>query len=112
MKILKGALHGEVWTFTQFFRHKNYDRYRELKECLKKNCECPHIDKIVLLNEKDYSDEWKKMKGSEKIQQVIIGRRLAYSDFLKYVLDLNKLLRFYRNKIFYIFLINIVLTFP
>jgi hypothetical protein len=87
MKLLKGTIPGEVWTFTQFFRHKNYDRYRELKECLKKNCECPHIDKIVLLNEKDYSDEWKKMKGSEKIQQVIIGRRLVYSDFLKYVHD-------------------------
>jgi hypothetical protein len=76
---------NEVWVFTQFFKHKDAKRFREIKECLIKNCACPHIDKIVLINEKDYSDEFKNISESNKIQQVITGKRLTYSDFLKYV---------------------------
>ena len=76
---------NQTWVFTQFFKHKDSARAREIKECLIQNCNCPHIDKIVLLNEKDYSDEFSKIKGSEKIQQVISGKRLTYSDFIKYV---------------------------
>ncbi len=74
-----------TWVVTQFFKHSNRRRFREIKNCLIKNCECPEIDKIVLINEKDYSEEWADIKGSDKIQQIISGTRLTYADFLKYV---------------------------
>jgi hypothetical protein len=76
---------NEIWVITQFFRHKSDKRFSEIKDCLSKNCECPNIDKIVLINEKDYSQEYNKLFGSDKIQQVITGKRLTYSDFLKFV---------------------------
>ena len=78
---------NEIWVITQFFKHRDNKRFNEIKECLIKNCECPYIDKIVLINEKDYSDEYKKISGASKIQQVVSGNRLTYSDFLKYVHD-------------------------
>ena len=87
----------QVWVFTQFFKHKDSSRYQEIKECLKRNCTCPYIDKVVLINEKDYAGAAATALGSTKveqivnmstkIQQVISGRRLAYADFLKYVHD-------------------------
>jgi hypothetical protein len=78
---------NQTWLFTQFFRHKNNRRFKEIKDCLMKNCESSHIDKIVLLNEKNYSNEWKYFPGSQKVQQVILGKRLTYADFLQYVHD-------------------------
>ncbi len=82
-----GSKPNETWMITQFFRHKSDTRFAEIKECLAKNCLCPHIDKIVLINEKDHSREYTKLPGAEKIQQVITGKRLTYADFLKYVKD-------------------------
>jgi hypothetical protein len=76
---------NQMWVFTQFFQHSNKKRHLEIKQCLIKNCTCPHIDKIILLNEKDFSTEWKNIKGSEKIKQVIINKRLTYANFLEYV---------------------------
>ena len=76
---------NQVWMITQFFKHRDNKRHSEIKECLKQNCACPCIDKIVLINEKDYSAEYRDIKGSEKIHQVILGKRLTYADFLQYV---------------------------
>ncbi len=81
------VLPNETWIFTQFFKHTNAARFKEIKECLIRNCACEHIDKIVLINEKDYSSEFLNIPGAEKIQQVITKRRLTYSDFLEYVHD-------------------------
>lgn len=78
---------SETWMFTQFFKHKDTPRYKEIKECLMKNCANPHLDKIVLINEKDYSDEYKRFPGAEKIEQFVSGRRLTYANFLQYVHD-------------------------
>lgn len=77
----------QVWLVTQFYAAKSAERASEIKECLRRNCACPHIDKIVLLNERDYSGVWMNgsVKGSEKIKQVVIGDRLMYADFLRYV---------------------------
>lgn len=82
-----GIVPNETWVFTQFFKHKDNKRYNEIKECLIKNCACPHIDKIVLINEKDYTSEFSKIQGSQKITQFISGRRLTYANFLQYVYD-------------------------
>jgi hypothetical protein len=84
---------------TQFFHHPNKERQKEINECLSRNCACPHINQIVLLNESDLSSHWTKVHkdgplkgkyiipGAEKIKQVILGTRLTYADFLKYVKD-------------------------
>ena len=88
---LSGETPSSLWLITQFFRHSDEARFEEIKECLRRNCACPYIDQIVLLNETDLSKEWltKKgkplMPGAEKIKQVLIGKRLSYYDFLKYV---------------------------
>ena len=86
-----------VCMVTQFFHHPNKERQQEINECLIRNCACPHIDQIVLLNETDLSADWTRVHrdgpnmgkyvitGAEKIKQVIIGTRLTYADFLKYV---------------------------
>jgi len=82
--VAQGIVPNQIWLVTQFFKHSDNGRFQEIKECLKQNCKCPYIDKIVLLNEKDYSNEYKNLYGSNKIQQIIIGKRLTYSDFLEY----------------------------
>ena len=41
----------------QFFIHKNEERNKELRYCLKKNVDNQHIDKIYLLNERMYSEK-------------------------------------------------------
>ena len=82
-----GIRPNQTWVFTQFFKHANAARFAEIKECLARNCACPYVDKIVLINEKDFSAEFKDIPGSAKIQQVITGRRLTYADFLEYVHD-------------------------
>ena len=78
---------NETWVFTQFFKHKDPKRFKEIKECLIRNCECPHIDKIVLINEKDYTSDFSNIPGSKKIEQFVSGRRLTYANFLQYVYD-------------------------
>ena len=78
---------NEVWVFTQFFKHRDIKRFKEIKECLIKNCACPYIDKIVLINEKDYTSDFSGIPGSKKIEQFISGRRLTYANFLQYVND-------------------------
>ena len=75
-------IRNETWLFTQFFKHKDKKRFEEIKECLRRNCACPDIDRIVLINEMDYS---KDIPRSDKIHQIVTGRRLIYSDFLQYV---------------------------
>ena len=80
-----GSQPNQVWMVTQFFKHRDSKRHLETKECLKQNCACPYIDKIILINEKDYSAEYSDIKGSEKIHQIVLGKRLTYADFLQYV---------------------------
>jgi hypothetical protein len=82
-----GTVPPEIWLFTQYFKHSNRRRAREIKECLVKNCGVELISKVVLLNETDYSEEWEGVIGADKIQQVVTGKRLTYADFLRYVND-------------------------
>ena len=63
------------------------ERNEEMKECLRMNCASEYVDRIVLLQEKDMSSVWHKMKGSHKIRQIVTGKRLTYAHFLQYVHD-------------------------
>jgi hypothetical protein len=84
----QGTKPNETWIFTQFYKHKDSSRFKEIKECLIKNCAEKHIDKIVLINEKDYSGEFSRIPGANKIEQFVSGRRLTYANFLQYVNDI------------------------
>jgi hypothetical protein len=71
-----------LYFITQFYKSDRPDRHAEIKKCLEMNTMCPYIDRIVLLNEKDYSKEFPK---SKKIQQVIVGKRSTYKIVLEYI---------------------------
>ena len=84
------AIPEEVWMVTQYYRPLHKKRAKEIRECLRQNCANPLISRIVLLNEKDESNDankWYDVPGHEKIHQVIIGSRLTYADFIQYVYD-------------------------
>jgi len=66
----------QTWLIQQYFRHPTARRSREIRLCLEKNVECPWIDHILLLNEVEYTD----LPGSDKIVQVVLGKRLTYYD--------------------------------
>jgi len=66
----------QTWLIQQYFRHPTARRAREIRLCLEKNVECPWIDHILLLNEVEYSD----LPSSDKIVQVVLGKRLRYYD--------------------------------
>lgn len=87
IKLEHGAKPQDTWMITQYFKHKDKKRYREIRECLMRNCACSYIDRIVLINERDYSDEWGTFKGSDKIHQIVTGQRLKYADFLRFCVE-------------------------
>ncbi len=84
IRLEQDSVPQKVYLITQFFQHSNKKRFRELKECLQRNCLCPDIDQIILINEKDFSSTWSSLHQSNKITQIISGKRLTYSDFLQY----------------------------
>ena len=80
-----------IHLFTQFYIDTNPERYQEIKFALQKNVENPHIDSIIMLNERIYTDEELGIQ-SNKIKQVNIGSWITYADFLKYDIQGYKIL--------------------
>ena len=76
----------QLWLLTQYYRPDKARREREIKKCLEMNVKCPLLDKIILLNETDLSKQFPS-DPQEKIQQVIIGKRLTYATVLKWFQD-------------------------
>ena len=91
MSISKYSIPPQCVFVTQYYKPPVPRRAREIRKCLKENCANAYIDKILLLNEEDFSKEWSAgtnyIPGSEKIEQKIIGKRIKYSDFLTTVLE-------------------------
>ena len=73
----------QLWLLTQYYRPDKARRGREIRKCLEMNVQCPFVDKIVLLNETDQSKSFPS-DPKEKIQQVVIGKRLTYATVLKW----------------------------
>jgi hypothetical protein len=73
-----------VILFQQFFIHKNKERLAEIKYCLRQNVDNKFINRIILLNERLYSNNELGVNSS-KITQIIIGHRLTYRDVIEYV---------------------------
>jgi len=72
----------------QFFIHSNFARNKEIQFCLRKNVENPLISKVVLLNEKIYTDA-ELGTASNKIIQVIRPNRLVMSQVFDYIDEIN-----------------------
>ena len=71
-----------LWWVTQFYTTEKKRRVRELKRCLEINTDSPLIDKIILLNERV-----EDFMGHEKIEEVVIGKRLTYDEVFKRIAD-------------------------
>lgn len=84
IQVHHGAMPPTVWLVTQYFRHKDAERAKEIQTCLQKNVNCDDISQIVLLTEHDYTKDYPK---TTKIQQQIIKKRLTYAHFLQFVKD-------------------------
>lgn len=65
-----------VYVIQQYFHHSSNRRHREIRTCLEKNLECPYIDNILLLNEKEYDD----LPVSSKLETRLLGHRLTFYD--------------------------------
>ena len=74
----------KIYLIYQFFVHKDADRNKELRKCLRFNVENPHIDKIYLLNEKIYTNAELGIE-SAKIEQINIVNRIKFKDIFSFV---------------------------
>lgn len=80
-----------VYVFSQFFIHKDEERNKEIQFCLLTNILNPLIEKVYLLNEREYTyKEMGLQMDYPKVIQIVTGRRLRYSDIFLHV-DLLKL---------------------
>ena len=71
---------NQLWFITQYYLPKELNRRIEVMKSLSKNIQNPYIDKIVLLNETSL-----KYEKSSKIEEVVIGKRMFYSDVFNYI---------------------------
>ena len=76
----------QLWLIQQYFRPDKARRSREIRRCLEENVKCPFVDKIVLLNEEDYSADFPK-DSTCKILQKVVGKRLTYQMVLREIYD-------------------------
>jgi hypothetical protein len=73
-----------LWYITQYYTPDKARRGREIKKCLDENAKCSAIDKLVLLNEKDFSAEFPK-DAKHKIHQEVLGKRLTYKMVVEWI---------------------------
>ena len=79
---------GDIVLIQQYYIDGNAERHAENKKCLFYNSHNSYITKIILLNERLYSDEELGVK-SGKIVQVVTGKRLSYKDAFDHVTNNN-----------------------
>ena len=76
----------DIHILTQFFIHPtSAQRNVELRECLRKNVENPHITKIHLINERIYTTSELGPLSPKICQIVTTGKRLKYQDVFAYI---------------------------
>jgi hypothetical protein len=68
----------ECWLIQQYFRSDKSRRDREIQSCLEDNLRNPFFDKILLLNEEDYT-----LPQSDKLIVHRMQRRLRYADVVE-----------------------------
>jgi len=79
---------GEIILIQQYFLHEDPNRRKEIQQSLKYNNGNKQIDKIILLNERIYSDQELGISSS-KIVQIDISERLTYKKVFEYIQQLG-----------------------
>ncbi|MBI96611.1 hypothetical protein CL656_05645 [bacterium] len=85
----------KIFLIYQYFIPDNNYRKNEIKTCMKKNFLNKNIYKIILLNELEYNNEelgledFKEEEINEKIQQIVIEKRIKFNDIYEYVENEN-----------------------
>ena len=74
---------GNILLVQQFYLDSNANRHADNKRCLLNNVRNNFIDKIILLNERLYSDNELGVT-SNKIQQIIIKSRLSFKNVFEW----------------------------
>ena len=71
-----------IYLFCQFFIHEHTERYNEIKFCLKKNIELGLFTKIILFNERIYSNQELGLNDCEMLMvtQIDCKKRLKFND--------------------------------
>ena len=86
---VKGSLNDDpIILMYQFFKHKDKSRHKEVQECLQKNVNSKLFDRIILLNERNYTSEELGV-SIDLVEQINIGHRLYFSDIFDYVDNLD-----------------------
>ena len=74
----------DIIIIQQFYIDKNPQRQNEIRNCLSFNVHNKSVTKIILLNERIYTNDELGV-SSNKIKQVTISKRLTYKDVFDYV---------------------------
>jgi len=92
IQLQSSPIKDKINVIYQYFVHSNSIRQKEIEYCLQALLNNPHIDKIYLLNEKEYTERelgLSSFNNKELIQNKLfqknIGTRLKYKDFFDFV---------------------------
>jgi hypothetical protein len=80
----------KTYLIAQFFIPSNQERYQEIVSCLRRNLELSELKKIILLNERIYTEEELGIsdlsnENKQKLEQISINKRLTYKDALLFI---------------------------
>ena len=75
---------NKIYYITQFFIHSDKKRAGEIKFCMKKLAQVECLEKVILLNERIYTDKELGV-SSDKIEQVDLGHRFTFKDIFDYI---------------------------
>ena len=94
---------GKIHLVQQFFISASKERQREILTCLHNNVALAEIDRVHLLNEREYtlSELGISKELSEKVTQVVIGVRLTYDLFFRYASTLSGYVALSNSDIFF-----------
>ena len=96
-------MEGKIHLVQQFFISPSKERQREILACLHNNIALAEIDRIHLLNEREYTLSelgiTSDMYG--KVTQVVVGKRLTYELFFNYASTLSGYVALSNSDIFF-----------
>ncbi|MHA2082202.1 MAG: hypothetical protein ACXABD_00470 [Candidatus Thorarchaeota archaeon] len=69
----------------QFFIPNDRTRYKEIKECLMHNANNPHVDRVILFNERNYSSQELGIRDMSKVEQINIKKRLTFAETFRQI---------------------------
>jgi hypothetical protein len=87
------SVSGNIVIVQQYYVPNNKKRHEEIKLALMCNCNNDAIDRIVLLNERIYSDDELGITN-DKIEQIDISHRITYRDVFEFSNKLSDIVEY------------------